>query len=357
MAERFSNNAVGTLASALDDVETTVALVSEAGAARFAALGVGDFQRATITNPATPEAFEIVRITANDGLSLTVERGNDGTTAAAWPAGSKISARVTAGMLDDLASSGLQADDRYGRQFKTAGAGLVVNGRADLSDDVVQLGGYNMLQKYGAAPTEVYGMGRFWQDKNMAHESVGGSPFVDLKDAAAYTWAPNGDYPDGSIVAPPTPDGFLYLFQSLDWRSTQTTTLPGFNGSGYPVDALGADNAVVGQWLPLPTPLAFTLGFTGLVGGIVLSEVGFICTEHGAGTAPVVSIGTNETPTSLVNSVALSQIAGAGQVHRFPVNPAGAPLMEIKFTLNTPSDAMFYGRFYWRGFFLPPAIV
>ena len=36
MTERFSNNAVGTLASALDNVETTVALVSEAGAARFA---------------------------------------------------------------------------------------------------------------------------------------------------------------------------------------------------------------------------------------------------------------------------------------------------------------------------------
>lgn len=353
MAERFSNNAVGTLASALDNVETTVALVSEAGAARFATLDVGDFQRATITNPATPEAFEIVRITANEGLSLTVERENEGTTAAAWPAGSKISARVTAGMLDALTSSGLQADDRYGGQFKTAGAGLVVNGRADSTNGVVQLGGYNLLQKYGAAATQAYGAGKFWQDKNMAHESVGGSPFVDLKDAAAYTWASNGYYTDGSIVAPPTPDGFLYLFQSLDWRATQTTTLPGFDGSGYPVDALGADNAVVGQWLPLPTPLAFTLGFTGVVGGIVLSEVGFICTDYGAGTAPVVSIGTDAAPTSLVNSVALSQIAGAGQVHRFPVNPAGEPLSAIKFTLNTPSDAMFYGRFYWRGFFLP----
>ena len=356
MAERFSNNAVGTLASALDNVETTVALVSEAGAARFAALDVGDFQRATITNPATPEAFEIVRITANNGLSLTVERGNEGTTAAAWPAGSKISARVTAGMLQTLASGGLQADDRYGRQFKTEGAGLVVNGRADMTDGVVQLGGYNLLQKYGAAATQVYSPGKFWQDENMAHESVGGSPFVDLKDAAKYTWASNGYYREGTIVAPPTPDGFLYLFQSLDWRATQTTTLPGFNGSGYPVDALGDDNVVVGRWLPLSTPLAFTLGFTGVVGGIVLSEVGFICTAYGGGTAPVVSIGTDAAPTSLVNSVALSQIAGNGQVHRFPVNPAGEPLSAIKFTLNTPSDAVFYGRFYWRGFFLPPAI-
>lgn len=355
MAERFSNNAVGTLASALDNVETTVALVSEAGAARFAALGVGDFQRATITNPATPEAFEIVRITSNDGLSLTVERGIENTIAAAWPAGSKISARVTAEMLDALASSGLQEDDRPGGQFKTASAGLVVNGRAESTNGVVQLGGYNLLQKYGAAPTEVYSKGEFWQDKNMAHESVGGSPFVDLKDAAD-TWAPNGYYTDGSIVAPPTPDGFLYLFQSLDWRATQTTTLPGFDGSGYPVDALDTNNEVtevVGKWLPLPTPLAFTLMFPGVVGGIVLSEVGFICTGYGAGTAPVVSIGTEEAPTSLVNSVALSQIAGAGQVHRFPVNPAGEPLSAIKFTLNTPSDATFYGRFYWRGFFLP----
>lgn len=356
MAERFSNNAVGTLASALDNVETTVALVSEAGAARFAALDVGDFQRATITNPATPEAFEIVRITANEGLSLTVERENEGTAAAAWPAGSKISARVTAGMLQTLASGGLQADDRYGRQFKTEGAGLVVNGRADMTETygVVQLGGYNLLQKYGAAPTEVYGVGKFWQDENMAHESVGGSPFVDLQDAATYyTWTSNNHYSDGTIVAPPTPDGFLYLFQSLDWRDTQTTTPPGFDGSGYPVDALDTNNEVVGQWLPLPTPLAFTLGFTGVVGGIVLSEVGFICTYYGGGTAPVVSIGTEAAPTSLVNSVALSQIAGNRQVHRFPVNPAGAPLNEIKFTLNTPSDAEFYGRFYWRGFFIP----
>ena len=352
MAERFSNNAVGTLASALDNTETTVALVNEAGAARFVMLDEDEFQRATITNPATPEAFEIVRITANNDLSLTVERGNEGTSAAAWPAGSKISARVTAEMLSAL-NSGMQADDSYGRQFKTDCAGLVVNGRAHLTDGVVQLGGYNLLQKYGAAATRTYGPGKFWQDENMAHESVGGSPFVDLKDAAAYTWASNGHYPDGSIVAPPTPDGFMYLFQSLDWRSTQTTTPPGFDGSGNPVDALNTDNAVVGQWLPLPTPLAFTLGFTGVVGGIVLSEVGFICTDYGAGTAPVVSIGTDAAPTSLVNSAALSQIAGHNQVHRFPVNPAGAPLREIKFTLNTPSDAMFYGRFYWRGFFLP----
>ena len=353
MAERFSNNAVGTLASALDNTETTVALVSEAGAARFAALDVGDFQRATITNPATPEAFEIVRITANDGLSLTVERGMEEMAAAAWPAGSKISARVTAGMLQTLAGGGMQADDRYGRQFKTEFAGLVVNGRAELTDGVVQLGGYNLLQKYGAAATQVYSPGKFWQDENMAHESVGGSPFVDLKDAAASTWASNGYYRDGRIVAPPTPDGFLYLFQSLDWRATQTTTPPGFDGSGYPVDALDTNNEVVGQWLPLPTPLAFTLWFPGVVGGIVLSEVGFICTDYSGGTAPVVSIGTDAAPTSLVNSVALSQIAGHNQVHRFPVNPAGEPLTAIKFTLNTPSDAMFYGRFYWRGFFLP----
>ena len=354
MKELFSNNAEGTLSAGITDVDTTITLVDQPGAHKLAEVLQGEsFQRATLTDSNAPGAVEIVHITDRDGLTLTIARGLESTAPVAWSAGAKISARVTAGMLDALASGGLQADDRYGRQFKTEGAGLVVNGRADMTDGVVQLGGYNLLQKYGAAATQVYSPGKFWQDENMAHESVGGSPFVNLKDAAAYTWASNGYYTDGSIVAPPTPDGFLYLFQSLDWRATQTTTPPGFNGSGYPVDALGDDNAVVGQWLPLPTPLAFTLGFTGVVGGIVLSEVGFICTDYRGGTAPVVSIGTDAAPTSLVNSVALSQIAGAGQVHRFPVNPAGAPLRAIKFTLNTPSDAKFYGRFYWRGFFLP----
>ena len=110
----------------------------------------------------------------------------------------------------------------------------------------------------------------------------------------------------------------------------------------------------MGQWLPLPDPLNLILTTPIQAPSLVLSEVGFICANKEATTAPVVSIILRGEATEhvLVDHVALDAITnGANQVHRFPVSNYGGIVSGIRFRLDTPATGKFYGRFYWRGFF------
>ena len=346
MAEMFTNSARGAIASAISSSDTTITLSSIGEADRFASGGSGDFQRATLVG-ADESVFEIVFITSKDGVDLTVERGQEGTSSLAWPPDTKLEARVTAEMLGTFMRLG---DDGVLRTPGTAPAfKFVVNGRSDANNAPVQISGYPSLQKLSATPTTSAGS-FIAQDHNMTHEAVGASMNVDLGDAVP-VWVSNGLYTEGSIVAPPTPNGYNYVFQSLDgWQYSQTTTTPAFSGDEYSNDALdGAD--IVGLWVPIPTPLIINLNFPGEY-GLVLSEVGFICTNHSASTVPSISVGTAADPTQFVDSVALSDAAAAASVHRFPITAGGAMLSGLRFTLATPATGRLIGRFYWRGFFV-----
>lgn len=348
MAERFSNNAVGTLAASIDDVQTSIELEDGPGALNFVqGFSSGDFQRATITHPADPDVFEIVHITnyATQPNEAAVVRGQEDTAPRAWAAGSKISARVTAEMLD-----GFLGMDENGIVRTLPGrpsGAFVVNGRSSGAGDV-QISGYHVLQLITAAPTTVAGA-LMPQDKNMTHESVGGSMLVDLGDGVP-TWTSGSYYNPYSIVKPPTPNGYSYLFEPTDgWSGSQTSTTPAFSGDEFSCDALSGA-AVVGQWVPIPDPLAFSL----LLGSknLVVTEVGFICNDYAATTTPAVSIGTNAAPTRFANAVSLSQIAAVGDVHRIPISAGGATTDRLAFTLDTPATGRLVGRFYWRGFFV-----
>lgn len=340
MIERFSNNAEGTLASNISDQATTITLN---GAAPFFA-GGGEFQRATLSEAGV---FEIVYITDINvsGLtsSLTVLRGQEDTTAVAWAAGTTISARVTAGMLD-----GFLGMDENGivRTLPNRPQGaFVVNGRTNGAGQV-QLSGYHVLPIITAKPTLSAGT-LMQQDANMTRESVGGSMIVDLGNSVP-TWTANTNYGPNSIVKPATPNGFTYLFESADGNgASQTPTQPAFAPNSLCAALNGT--TVVGQWVPIPDPLAFDL----ILGGqnLVVTEVGFICITDSATTRPTVSIGTDVSATRFANGVVLSQIAGSGHVHRIPVTTGGALANRLKFAVTTPATGRFIGRFYWRGFF------
>ena len=59
---------------------------------------------ATLTQANSAEvSWEIVKVTGKSGATLTVERGQEGTTAVPWPGGSRIEARLTAETLERLA--------------------------------------------------------------------------------------------------------------------------------------------------------------------------------------------------------------------------------------------------------------
>lgn len=114
MALKFANNAVSTLASAINNTQTSITLASGQGA-RFPTIGVGDYAFATIVD--LPGNMEIVRITARSGDTLTVVRAQEGTLARAFAAGSYIANQLTAAQFasffntdNDGVGSGLDAD-------------------------------------------------------------------------------------------------------------------------------------------------------------------------------------------------------------------------------------------------------
>jgi hypothetical protein len=98
MAVKYANNADTTIVSAISNASTIIEVndVSE-----FPVLSAGDSVYLTLSNP-TNTAHEIVLCTDITGTTLTVIRGYDNTTAVAWAAGSKISSRLTAGLLEYL---------------------------------------------------------------------------------------------------------------------------------------------------------------------------------------------------------------------------------------------------------------
>lgn len=341
MRHAFSNNAVTTLAAGISDSATTITLTSDTD---FASVGVGGLVQAlTITDPANVLPPEIVYATAIPGAEQrTVERGMDGTTAQTWGAGAIVSARVTAGMLGNFA----QVDD----------GALVINqsgpiGRNWLGPDAVQVGGYPVLQ---LVRSNLGGSSNF-ADANLSREIVGGTLTLNLGTAA--TWTSGANYEQHSVVVPPTPDSRQYCYEPFaDAAYSNTTTTPSFTPDDSCSALNGADE--VGSWVSI-NPAALEQGISSVPGNkaLVVTEVGFLCSAYGSGSAPVVSIGADSSPTRFASSVSLSQITDAGHVHRIPVTNGGATCeYKLTFSLVTPSSADFRGRFYWKGFFIDRAV-
>lgn len=342
MRHAFSNNAVTTLAAGISDSATTITLASNEAFA-YVGADVGLIQALTITDPANVLPPEVVHATAIPGAGQrTVTRGQEGTTAQTWGAGAIVSARVTAGMLGSFA----QVTDGA---LSLSESGI--RGRNWIGENAVQTGGFPVLQLVRS----YLGGSSDYADGNVSREVVGGTLHLNL--GATATWASGVNYGPHSVVVPPTPDSRQYCYEpSALGAASNTTTTPSFT----PDDSCPAlQGAVeVGKWVSI-NPAALEQVISAVPGGnvLVVTEVGFVCTSHGGGSAPVVSIGADSSPTRFASGVALSQITAARHVHRIPVS-AGAAACEynLTFSLVTPSSGGFRGRFYWKGFFLETAV-
>jgi hypothetical protein len=98
MAIRFSNNARSTLASGITASATSLTVVD---GSVFPALAPGDHTYVTLED--VSGNLEVVKVTAISSNTLTVIRGQDGTTARAYSSGDFVQLRVTAALLNDLA--------------------------------------------------------------------------------------------------------------------------------------------------------------------------------------------------------------------------------------------------------------
>lgn len=99
MALKLSNNAISRLASAITADATSISLAAGTGS-RFPTLGVGDHHPATLSK--SDGSFEIVKVTARSGDTLTATRAQEGTTALSFDADSLIEIRITAGTFDSI---------------------------------------------------------------------------------------------------------------------------------------------------------------------------------------------------------------------------------------------------------------
>lgn len=352
MADLFTNNAEGVLAAGISNSATTITLADTPGAHKFGYPYPegGLIQRATITHVDFPLDIEIVSITDRAGLTLTVERGIESTSARAWPAGAKVSARVTAGILESFfqVAPGAKALSINDRVISIGSDPFVVNGRPNQNGGLVQIAGWPVL----SLGRVKYGNDVIFQDAGLTHEAVGGTQVVSL--GTTPTWVSGQIYDSGAVVVPTTPNGFQYTYEKTPFGgSTQVATQPAFDTGGYSLAVMNPSNPnkVDGYWLPTPHPLGLRLLLDGFDGGVMLTEVGFVCLDHGATTPPSISIstGTVGEPVPIVSSVSLSQIDGAEQVWRHIITDGGPLQKEIRFDVTTPATGNFVGRFYWRG--------
>lgn len=93
MAVKISNNASSLLAGSITATDTGLSVGGD-DAGKFPALAAGDWFPVTIIDP--DGSMEIVKVTARSGAALTMVRGQEGTTARAFPIGSRCELRLTA---------------------------------------------------------------------------------------------------------------------------------------------------------------------------------------------------------------------------------------------------------------------
>lgn len=98
MGIKVSNNAYGTLSASINDTATTITLNSGEGA-RFPSLGASDYFYATLID--TGNNLEVIKVTARSVDTLTVVRGQDGTTARSYALNDRMELRPVAALFDN----------------------------------------------------------------------------------------------------------------------------------------------------------------------------------------------------------------------------------------------------------------
>ena len=119
MAVKFSNNAATTLAA---NVSTSDTSISVSDGSVFPSISGGHYTYVTLEDINANR--EIVKVTAISSNTLTVVRGQDGTSARAFSSADKCELRITAALLNDVAS---QADTDTNTTY-SAGSGITLAG-------------------------------------------------------------------------------------------------------------------------------------------------------------------------------------------------------------------------------------
>lgn len=141
MTIKFSNNAISTLASGINNSATSITLASGDGS-KFPSLTGSEYFRATLIDASNN--LEIVKVTARSSDVLTVTRAQESTTARAFATGDRIELRITAQSLLDAATTltslaadlGLNSNDITGSGNITHTGNITTTGNGSFSGDL-----------------------------------------------------------------------------------------------------------------------------------------------------------------------------------------------------------------------------
>lgn len=146
MGVKFKNNAESTLDSAISAVDLGLAVAYGDGPL-FPSLGAGEYFYLTLED--TDGSYEIVKVTARSGDSMTIVRAQEGTTARAFTASARCELRVTnQGLLDKFAEDNLSANSVLLSYLDTIAAAKVLGSVA--GGDVSELSASTVLDMVGS---------------------------------------------------------------------------------------------------------------------------------------------------------------------------------------------------------------
>lgn len=152
---QFANNAFSTVGTAINNVVTTLVLASGEGA-RFPTPSGGDYFLLTLTQATAETSWEIVKVTARSTDTLTIVRGQEGTTAASWGVGSKAQLRLTSGTMALLVdTTAIQTLTN-----KTISAGTFSNGVTESVYTITDAAGFAITPSNGSIQKVTLGASR-----------------------------------------------------------------------------------------------------------------------------------------------------------------------------------------------------
>lgn len=321
--ELFSNNARGVIAEQVYQSDGSIILSS--GVETFAVppgnASGEHFQRATIYHPDDPDRNEIVSITGVDKYSatLTAERSvesNDGPSA--WPAGSIIEARVTAGMLKSLSEKADAIDGETGFPYLTKITKVPENSYPSSETPMFASMVTGRSVNVSLGTPEAWGLFAIDKGEIVTHEDAPNTYFVAM-DSGSYAFP-----------------------------------LPGFSPpSSSKVILVGDKDYVYRRFYAQRTDKPITIWLNGDGIGMVVTEVGFVSIYNaGGGPAQIsVSVGGVE----LVQNTSIDEPDGS-VVRFFNQSQKLTPTDSIQVNVLTRSTGEMKGYFYWVGFSAGPVL-
>lgn len=302
MAQLFKNNASGKLAAAIDSDDTTIVLEAGQGS-RFPTLGSGDYFMATFADIVAGREveWEIVKVTAKVGDTLTIARAQEGTAARGWPIETMFEHRVTAGTMKELSVTTVsQAEAEAGtattnrawtaqrvRQAVVAAAGPAAPA---LDSMVILTSGTQWTCPAGVRLARIRGVGGCGGGGNGKRSSYGsgaaGGEFeaiVNLVAGTGYTYAIGAG--GTAAAAPGAGEGNAGGLGGTTSITIGTLTFSATGGSGG--GGIGAANGGMGT-APIGISKRGQPGGARAASGVVYGGVSSLGTQGGLG-------GTNQT--------------------------------------------------------------